>query len=182
MQEQDVRFSMAPLDFAFFANLIVVYQLLYSNASSREAVRRRNWHATPFFINITYTKKRPSIRQNHWCAKGRMVPCLGVLIRQYCRRFIPPSLYSLLFKSIGAFLPGMVTIMFWSELQTFKEWLESKSRPSPCSWLPWRPSPIKGFLSWLGALCWHKPSHCHSWKLPRHQVVVRWYLLKYDQN
>ena len=51
---------------------------------------------TPLFINITYTKKRPSFRQNSWCAKGRMVPCLGVLIRQYCRRFIPPSLYSLL--------------------------------------------------------------------------------------
>ena len=51
---------------------------------------------TPLFINITYTKKRPSFRQNSWCAKGRIVPCLGVLIRQYCRRFIPPSLYSLL--------------------------------------------------------------------------------------
>ena len=36
---------------------------------------------TPLFINITYTKKRPSFRQNSWCAKGRMVPCLGVLIR-----------------------------------------------------------------------------------------------------
>ena len=51
---------------------------------------------TPLSINITYTKKRPSFRQNSWCAKGRIVPCLGVLIRQYCRRFIPPSLYSLL--------------------------------------------------------------------------------------
>ena len=51
---------------------------------------------TPLFINITYTKKRPSFRQNSWCAKGRMVPWLGVLIKQYCRRFIPPSLYSLL--------------------------------------------------------------------------------------
>ena len=51
---------------------------------------------TPLFINITYTKKRPSFRQNSWCAKGRMLPWLGVLIKQYCRRFIPPSLYSLL--------------------------------------------------------------------------------------
>ena len=50
---------------------------------------------TPLFINITYTKKRPSFRQNSGCAKGRMVPWLGVLIKQYCRRFIPP-LYSLL--------------------------------------------------------------------------------------
>ena len=36
---------------------------------------------TPLFINITYTKKRPSFRQNSWCAKGRMLPWLGVLIR-----------------------------------------------------------------------------------------------------
>ena len=36
---------------------------------------------TPLFINITYTKKRPSFRQNSWCAKGRMVPWLGVLIK-----------------------------------------------------------------------------------------------------
>ena len=29
-----------------------------------------------------------------------MVPCLVLLIRQYCRRFIPPSLYSLLILPI----------------------------------------------------------------------------------
>ena len=30
-----------------------------------------------------------------------------------------------------------------------------KSCLFPCSWLPRRPSPMKGFLSWLGALRWH---------------------------
>ena len=39
---------------------------------------------TAFFINITYTKKTLN-RQNQWCKKGRVVPCLGVFIRQYCR-------------------------------------------------------------------------------------------------
>ena len=37
-----------------------------------------------------------------------------------------------------------------------------------------RPLPTNGFLSWLGALRWHRQSCCHSQKLPRNQVVVRW--------
>ena len=43
-----------------------------------------------------------------------------------------------------------------------------------CSWLPQRSLPMKGLLSWLGSLRWHGPSHCHSRKLPRNQVVVSW--------
>ena len=48
------------------------------------------------------------------------------------------------------------------------------SRPFPYSWLPRWPSPTQGFLSWLGALCWIGPSHCHSRKLSRNLVLVRW--------
>ena len=54
---------------------------------------------------------------------------------------------------------------------------QGKLQPSldhPCSWLTRRPSPTRDFLSWLSALCWDGPSHCHSQKLSRNQVVVRW--------
>ena len=53
-----------------------------------------------------------------------------------------------------------------------KTWV--KSCQFPCSWLPWWPSPTKGFLSYLGTLGWHEPSCCHSQKLPRSQVVFWW--------
>ena len=53
-----------------------------------------------------------------------------------------------------------------------KTWI--KSLQFPCSWLPRRPSPTKGFSGWLGALRWHRPSPWHSQKLPRNKVVVRW--------
>ena len=43
-----------------------------------------------------------------------------------------------------------------------------------CSWLSWRPLQTKSFWSWLSTLRGHRPSRCHSWKLPRKQAVVRW--------
>ena len=79
---------------------------------------------TPLFINITYTKKRPSFRQNSWCAKGRMVPCLGVLIRQYCRRFIPPSLYSLLIPPIYVGSDNELLLYYYILLLQFLDQLE----------------------------------------------------------
>ena len=57
--------------------------------------------------------------------------------------------------------------------------------PFPLSWLPRWPSQMKSFLSWPGALRWHRLSRCHLRKLPRNQVVVRWKsknLTKFRQN
>ena len=48
-----------------------------------------------------------------------------------------------------------------------------KFRPFTCPWLPRRPSPTKGFLSWLGALRWHGLSYRDARKLPRNQLVVK---------
>ena len=52
-----------------------------------------------------------------------------------------------------------------------KTWI--KSGQFPCSWLPQRPSPTKGFLSWLGSHRWHGLSRHHSRKVPWNQVLVR---------
>ena len=61
---------------------------------------------------------------------------------------------------------GMVTIKFQSESPTFNEMTWIMSPPFPCSWLPRRPLPTKGFLSWLSTLGWHGPSHCETSEKP----------------
>jgi len=68
----------------------------------------------------------------------------------------------------------MVTIKFWNELPSFKEWLESSLVRFLTAWLPWRPSLTKGFLYWFAALRWHGLSGYHLLKLLRNMVVVRW--------
>ncbi len=58
--------------------------------------------------------------------------------------------------------------------KSFKEF-QNLNQVSSVSLLlpPHRPSPTKGFLSWLGALRWHGPSRRHPRKLLRNPVVVK---------